>query len=308
MELTVYNYSGQPLMLFTSDNYYDKSYLQNNVPSLTNLLSSISDQSWLSSIQDNIYADKVDKLVNTIKGVVNPELLYQDFVLAGDVAFLNNIFSIPNYIYCVGVTNSGKKLALTFNAFDTKALMSKYSDAKDLVSSIRIYLGYDGNFYCNDVTPDGDSVCGKSLPKSAVFINNAYSLRHNPRVLQVESATPVGGNFDMNMVENINITDHYIIGKPDIASPIPEPGLNGSIVVVYLFFGTTSSTLVAKSSNLKQSFTLEQRPNTWASIAMLLFVLLIIAIVIGAIVYFTKKSNINIFNGKGEETPQPIII
>ena len=311
MELTVYNYSGQPLMLFTSDNYYDKSYLQNNVPSLSSLLSSISDQSWLSSLEDTIYADKVDKLVNSVKNVLSPQLLYQDFILAGDVAFLNNIFSVPNYIYCVGITTvssrKNAKLGLTFNVFASKSILGKFDKAEDLISSIKIYLGKEGKFYCDDVTPDGEKVCNVSLPKSSRFINDMYSMRHNPRLFQVDSVQPVSGDFDKSMIENINITDHYVIKDPEIANPIPSPGLDGQTVVAYLYFGDTSNTLVAKSDTSKQSFTLEQRPNTWASIAVLLFVLLIIAIVIGIIVYLANKGSINIFNGKGE-TPNPIMI
>jgi len=308
MELTVYNYSGQPLMLFTSNSYYDKSYLQNNMPALTNLLSSISDQSWLSSIEDNIYADKVDKLVNSVKSTLSPQLIYQDFVLAGDIAFLNNIFTVPNYIYCIGITNSGKKLALTFNVFDAKNVMGKFTAAEDLISSIKIYIGQEGKFYCDSVTPDGGQVCNEQLPKSARFINEMYSVRHNPKIMQVDSATPVGTNFDNSMIDNVNIVDHFVVKTPELANPIPPPGLNGQTVVTYLFFGSSSSTTIAKSETLKQTFTLEQRPNTWASIAVLLFLLLVIAIVIGVVFYLNKKGSINIFNGKGEtETPSIMI-
>lgn len=316
MELTVFNYTGQPLMLFTSKNYYNRQYVKHNMPGVDKLLSSIRDQSWLSSLEGSIYADKVDQLVSSIKGLLSPQLEYQDFILAGDVSFLNNLFDIPNFVYCVGITStsgSGRfgdsKLALSFNTFDTKNILGKYNVAQDLISSIKLYLGYQSQFYCDSVTPDGSAVCDSTLPKSATFINDMYALRHNPRIMQVDSPTPVGTNFDKSMIENINITDHMIIKQPDIANPIPQPGLvEGQTVVAYLFFDSNEKSIIA-NSDVKQSFTLEQETSPWASIAILLIILLVVAIVIGVIMYVSKNGgSINVFTGKGEKQPAPIMI
>lgn len=313
MELTVFNYTGQPLMLFTSKNYYNRQYIKSNMPGISQLLASIRDQSWLSSLEGSIYADKVDHLVSSIKGLLSPQLEYQDFILAGDVTFLNNIFEVPNFLYCVGITSresklGRSKLSLTFNMFDTKNILSKYDSAEDLVSSIKLYLGYQSQFYCDSVTPDGSPVCNAPLPKSSEFINHMYALRHNPRLMQVDSPTPVGTNFDKSMIENVNITDHVIIKSPDIANSIPAAGMVDQTVVAYLFFDSDAKTAVA-DSDFKQSFNIDQTPNPWASIALLLIILLIVAIVVGVIMYISKNGgSINIFSGKGEKTQPPIMI
>jgi hypothetical protein len=60
---------------------------------------------------------------------------------------------------------------------------------------------------------------------------------------------------------------------------------------------------------MKQSFSLDEPTSPWASIALLLVILLIVAIVIGAIMYISKNGgSINVFTGKGEKATQPIMI
>lgn len=321
MDLSITNYSGQPLVILTSDQLYDKKFISDNMPNIQDLLSSAANQGWLSSLEGGVYADSIDKIVTTIRQSISPQILFQDFVLAGDTAFLRNIFTPPKYIYCIGLSSTGRrsaKMVLTFNVFSTEAAVSKYVSSEDLLSAIHIYLGYDGGFvsgnglfYCDNITPDGDRVCQKPLPLSARFINNAYESRHNPQVMVANIYMNDQLAFDQSMITHGEIKSRSILRSPTISSPIPEVGLNGDIYTAHLFLSDSDKSSFAKSADdVKQTFTISETPNVWASLAILLFVLLVVAILVGALLLLLRKSSsVNVYGPSVvPEKPSPIYI
>ena len=322
MDLSITNYSGQPLVLLTSDLLYDKQFISDNMPNIQDLLSSAANQGWLSSLESGVYVDSIDRIVSTIRQSINPQILYQDFILAGDTAFLRNIFVPPKYIYCIGLTShhhnsdDKAKLMLTFNVFNTEAAIGKYASSDDLLTAIHIYLGYDngftrgdGTFYCDNITPSGTKVCQKPLPVSARFINDAYESRHNPQIMINDTYMNDQLAFEQNMITQLDINSRTIMRNPTISNPIPEVGLNGSTYVAHLFLSNNSKSSFAKSSDdVKQTFTIGQTPNTWASLAVLFFVLLIVAIIVGVALFALKKgSSVNVYGSSLAGETQPSI-
>lgn len=301
MDLSIANYSGQPLVILTSDSLFDKRYIRDNMPNVNSLLSRAANQGWLSSLEGSIYADSIDRIVIAIRQSLSPQLLFQDFILAGDVAFMRNIFVPPKYIYCIGISTQNHKLVLTFNVFSTEVAISKYTKAEDLLTTLRIYLGYRGDsntFYCDSLTPDGEPVCQKALPASARFINDAYETKHNPQLTILETqASNSGAPFEENMISKADIKSRVIMRNAPIASPIPPAGLDGQTFTTYMFLANNDeSSFAASSDEVKQSFTIASKPNGWASIAVLLLVLLIIAIIVGVGMYLLKRNgDINVY-------------
>ena len=310
MEITITNYSGQPLLVFTSDDYFEKDYIRKALRVKT-LLRMISNQGWLSSINGSVYADQIDQLISEVKNSLSPQLKFHDFILAGDNAFMTNIFSAPKYLYCIGITtNSDNRLALTFNSYPTADALAKYLDSEDIVQQVLLYIGSyspsssDGSegtpsFYCDNITVNGDSVCEYSLPRSSKFINEAYMMRHNPRLNVMSSETPVGMDFDTSMIEDAKVTTRAIMTTPQLGAPIPDQGLNGNAVVLYIFLGST----VAVDGSGDPVDTTITPPGIWPPIAILLFVLFLIAIIVGILMYLSKSSNINIFGSREEAAP-----
>lgn len=302
MELTITNYSGQPLLLFTSDDYFDKSYMSQALQ-VRDLLRIIGNEGWLSSVSSGVYADKIDQLITTVKNSLSPQLKFHDFILAGDNAFLNNIFTLPKYMYCIGITTKTahfrNKLALSFSIFPIAELLTKYTAPEDLLARFDVFLGSNSSFYCDNITVSGAPVCQYELPRSAKFINTAYAARHNPRLSVMESEMPVGLDFDTSMIEDATVTKRQIFMEPRIAAAIPEQGYNGSSAVVYMFIGQAD---VTASEDPKFNYELSG-PSAWPPLAILFLVLLIIAIVVGILMYISKRSNINIF-GSNETAPE----
>jgi hypothetical protein len=157
MDLSITNYSGQPLVILTADLLYDKQFISANMPNVNDLLSKAANQGWLSSLEGGIYADSIDQIVSSIRQSLNSQIMFQDFILAGDTAFMRNIFVPPKYIYCIGISSKKKKLMLTFNVFSTETAIGKYTSSEDLISSLHIYLGYANgfvrgdSFYCDTI-------------------------------------------------------------------------------------------------------------------------------------------------------------
>lgn len=313
MDLTITNYSGQPLIVLTSDQLYDKTFITTNLPNISSLLGTINDQSWLSSLEGRIYADKIDELVSKTRQALDPQIKYQDFILAGDTAFMRNIIVAPKYIYCIGISSKNQKLVLTFNTFNTEASISKYTQAEDLLTAVRIYLGSIHHnstmFYCDNVTPDGEPVCNKPLPASARFINGAYNQRHNPQLAVVTQDKPTDGYFETTMIDKITGYTHLIMENMPVAGNIPPVGVDGQTLTAYMFLGNTEDTTFAMSADNRSTFTIANPPNTWASIAVLLFVLLLIAILVGIGFYLLKKGGvINVYGSNESSKPESIII
>jgi hypothetical protein len=306
MDLSIINYSGQPLVILTSDTLYDKQFIANNMPDVKDLLSQAANQGWLSSLEGGVYADSIDNIVMKIRQSLSPQILYQDFILAGDTAFMRNIFVPAKYIYCIGISTEKRKLALTFNVFSTDAAVGKYLNAEDLVTTLKLYIGYRGNtdkFYCDNLTPDGDPVCQEALPSSARFINDMYESRHNPKITQMATTAPDGIPFEDSMISTAEIRDKIIMRNAPLGNTIPPAGLDGQTFVAYLYLANNNKSSFAMSSfNPKQNFTITQPSSSWAPIAILFFVLLIIAVVVGIGMYMLKKSgSINIY-GSSQET------
>lgn len=302
MELTITNYSGQPLLLFTSDDYFDKSYMTQALH-VQDKLRIIGNEGWLSSVTSGVYADKIDQLITTITNSLGPQLKFHDFILAGDNAFLSNIFMLPKYMYCIGITTKTSrfqnKLALSFSIFPIADMLSKYTKPEDLLARFDVFIGSNGSFYCDNITVSGVPVCQYALPRSAKFINNAYAARHNPRLSVMSSETPVGLDFDTSMIEDAKVTRQEVIMEPQLAATIPDEGYNGSSVVAYLFLGSAD----VAASDEPGHYEINQ-PSVWPPIAILLLVLLIIAVVVGILMYISKRSNINIFGSKEAEVPE----
>jgi hypothetical protein len=305
MELTITNYSGQPLIVFTSDSYFDKSYMTKALK-VKDLLRIIGNQGWLSSVTSGVYADQIDQLITTTKASLSPQMKFHDFILAGDNAFLNNIFALPKYMYCIGITTREaafrNKLALSFNVFAVSDLLSTYTQPEDLLARFSVFIGNNSKFYCDNITVDGNPVCEYELPRSAKFINQSYQLRHNPRLNVVSSETPVGLDFDTSMIESIKSSERTVYLQPQIGAAIPAPGYNGDAAVAYLFIN--NDTTVTEGD--EPSYDIIPDSSIWPPIAILLLVLLIIAIVVGALMYISKRSSINIFGSK-ENTELPSI-
>lgn len=333
MDLSIANYSGQPLVILTSDLYFDKKFISGNMPNINDLLSKAANQGWLSSLEGTVYADSIDMIVSSIRQSLNPQIVFQDFILAGDIAFLRNIFVPPKYIYCIGISTRDHKLVLTFNVFNTEVAINKYISAEDLITAVKIYIGYnDGifagkntglftgkntglfagksTFYCDNITPDGQPVCQKPLPASARFINDAYESRHNPKIMDIKTYSSDGIPFEQSMISSIDVTSKTIMRNQPMGNPIPPVGLDGQTYTAHVFLDNNDSSTFAKSiDEVKQTFTLAEKPDSWMPLAVLFFVLLIVAIVIGGVLYVLKsKGAINVYGSSPQAEPLESIL
>ena len=318
MDLSIANYSGQPLVILTSDSYFDKKFISGNMPNINDLLSKAANQGWLSSLEGTIYADSMDMIVSSIRQSLNPQLVFQDFILAGDIAFMRNIFVPPKYIYCIGISTRDRKLVLTFNVFNTEVAIGKYISTEDLITAVKIYIGYKGgifmgrtgSFYCDNITPDGQPVCQKPLPASARFINDAYESRHNPKITDIKTYSSDGIPFEQSMISSIDVTSKTIMRNQPMGNPIPPVGLDGQTYVAHVFLDNNDNSTFAKSTDeVKQTFTLAEKPNSWMPLAVLFFVLFIVAIVVGGILYIMKnKGVINVYGASPQSEPVESIL
>jgi hypothetical protein len=288
MEISIFNYSGQPTMLFTSQNLYDKKYIMSSMPNIKELLSNIVSKGWLSSLDNGIYADKIDDLVLSAKRALEPQMEFQEFALAGETSFLKNIFVPPEYLYCVGIRGHKKKLSLTFNSFALRRVIAKYTNPEDLSAAFKIYLGMEGKFLCDSVTPDGEAVCNSPLPRSSRFINQLYAARHSPRIHIVSAPHPVGLDFDTSMIEGTQVTDHVLIQPQELGNEIPQPGSNGHTVTAYLFLSDCSE--VGYADDEAQAFAVDSRSSNWPS-WLILLALVILIVVIAVIFYFMSRGS-----------------
>lgn len=290
MEISVFNYSGQPTMLFTSQNLYDKKYLLSSMPNIKDLLSNIVSKGWLSSLDNGIYADKIDDLVLSAKRALEPQMEFQEFVLAGETSFMKNIFVPPEYLYCVGICGQKKKLSLTFNSFALRKVIAKYTNPEDLSATFKIYLGMHNKFFCDSVTVDGEAVCDSQLPRASRFINQLYAARHSPRIHIVSSPHPVGLDFDTSMIEGTEVTDHVLIQPQELGNEIPQPGSNGHTVTAYLFLSDCKDSEVGSAEDGAQAFAIDSGSSNWPS-WLILLALIILIVVIAVVFYFLMKNN-----------------
>jgi hypothetical protein len=271
MEVAISNYSGQPLIILTSDQYITKQYIKDVLP-VKGLLGSITNKSWLKTIKSN--PDDINKLISVVKNALSPQLQYQDFVLAGDSTFISNIFKPPNYLYCIGFIASGTKLALTFSIFKLANMIDTSSE--DLLNSVQIYIGANNTFYCDAVTPDGENVCQQPLSDTTKFINGKFTEKlpgsHAPTA--------------------------------EFNSEIQSSGLNGNSYVIQLFI-TTDAGVVPDDETLTQTVT---NIIDWSSIITVgLFLLVVTIAIVAVIMLLSRNGSFSVVNNTSEASTIPNI-
>lgn len=146
MQFNIQNLTGDNILLFTSNNYFDKDSLINFVPNLIPLLNDINNDNWIESVSK----DKVQQLISALKTNLAPMLEFVGVLLNNASKIMQNLWQLPNYLYSIGITTAplqsydlrGKISAavadgvtLNINAYDIKNRFANLAANMKLVLS-----------------------------------------------------------------------------------------------------------------------------------------------------------------------------